>query len=135
VKSVLLYGCETWLVTSEIRRKIQTFVNRSLRYILRIWGPNIISNKGLWRVTDQEVINLEIRKIKFKWIGHTLRKEEGEIPKAALLWNPQGSRKRRRPKNSWRRSVIKEAGRSWNELRFLAADRQKWKELIDNLCS
>jgi len=30
---------------------------------------------------------------------------------------------------------IKEAGRSWNELRFLAADRQKWKGLIDNLCS
>ena len=27
VKSVLLYGCETWLVTSEIRRKIQIFVN------------------------------------------------------------------------------------------------------------
>jgi hypothetical protein len=26
-------------------------------------------------------------------------------------------------------------GRSWNELRFLVADRQKWKELIDNLCS
>ena len=37
VKSVLLYGCETSLVTSEIRRKIQTFVNRCLRYILRIW--------------------------------------------------------------------------------------------------
>ena len=64
-----------------------------------------------------------------------LRKEDGEISKVALLWNPQGSRKRGRPKNSWRRSVIKEAGRSWNELSFLAADRQKWKELIDNLCS
>ena len=76
-----------------------------------------------------------IRKRKFRWIGHTLRKEDGEIPKAALLWNPQGSRKRGRPKNSWRRSVIKEVGRSWKELRFLAADRQKWKELIDNLCS
>jgi hypothetical protein len=37
VKSVLLYGCETWLVASEIRRKTQTFVNRCLRYILRIW--------------------------------------------------------------------------------------------------
>jgi len=43
--------------------------------------------------------------------------------------------KRGRPRNSWRRSVIKEMGRSWNELRFLAADRQKWKGLIDNLCS
>jgi len=71
-------------------------------------------------------------KKKFRWIGHTLRKEDGEIPKAALLWNPQGNRKRGRPRNS-RRSVIKEAGRSWNELRFLAADRQKWKGLIDNL--
>ena len=63
------------------------------------------------------------------------RKEDGEVPKAALLWNPQGNRKRGRPKISWRRSVIKEAGRSWNELRFLAAIRQKWKGLIDNLCS
>jgi len=68
-------------------------------------------------------------------IDHTLRKEDGEIPKAALLWNPQGNKKRGRPTNSWRRSVIKEAGRSWNELRFLAADRQKWKGLTDNLCS
>jgi len=47
----------------------------------------------------------------------------------------KGNRKTGRPRNSWRRSVMKEAGRSWNELRFLAADRQKWKGLIDNLCS
>jgi hypothetical protein len=58
--------------------------------------------------TDQEGINLEIRKRKFSWIGHTLRKDDGEIPKAALLWNPRGSRKRGRPKNSWRRSVIED---------------------------
>jgi hypothetical protein len=57
------------------------------------------------------------------WIGHTLRKEDEEIPKAALQWNPQGSLKRRRPKNTRRRSVINEAGRSRNEPRFLAADR------------
>ena len=61
---------------------------------LKIWWPNIISNKDIWRVTDQEDINLEIRKRKFRWLGHTLRKEDGEISKAALLWNPQGCRKR-----------------------------------------
>jgi hypothetical protein len=55
-------------------------------------------------------------------IGHTLRKEDGEIPMGAFLWNPQGRRKRLRHKNRWRRSVIKEVGRSCNELRFLAAD-------------
>jgi hypothetical protein len=57
MRSVLLYGCETWLVTSEMRRKIQTFVNRCLRYILRIWWPKIISNKDLWRTMGQEDIN------------------------------------------------------------------------------
>jgi ribosomal 50S subunit-associated protein YjgA (DUF615 family) len=75
-------------------------------------------------------INLETRKRKFRWIGHTLRKEDGEIPKAALLWNPQGNRETGRPRNNWRRSVIKEGSRSWNALMFLPADRQKWKGLI-----
>jgi hypothetical protein len=87
VKSVLLCGCETWLVTIEIRQ-IRTFVNRCLRYILRIWWPNIISNKDLRNATGQEDINLEIGKRKFIRIGHTLRKQDGDIPKAALLWNP-----------------------------------------------
>jgi hypothetical protein len=57
----------------------------------------------LRKVTGQKDINLEIRKRKFRWIGYTLRKEDGEIPKADLLWNPQGNRKRGRLRNSWRR--------------------------------
>jgi len=39
--------------------------------------PNIISNKDLWKVTGQENINVEIRKRKFRWFGHTLRKDDG----------------------------------------------------------
>ena len=125
---------KTWLVTKDILRKLQTFVNRYLRYILRIWWPKIISNKDLWKVTRHEDINVEIRKRKLRWIGHKLRKEDGEIPKSALFWNPQGNRKSGRPRNSWRRSVNKGACRSWTELRFLAADRRKWKGFIDILC-
>ena len=97
MKSVLLYGCETWLVTKEIQHKIQTFVNRCLRYILRIWWPNIISNKDLWKVTGQEYINLEIRKRKFRWIVHTLRKEDGEIPnKGCPTLEPSGKQEERK---------------------------------------
>jgi hypothetical protein len=106
-----------------------------LDYILRIWWPKIIFNKDLRKVTRQEDINVEIRKRKFRRFGHTLRKEDGEIPNSALFWSPQGNRKRGRPRNGLRSSVNKEAGRSRNELSFLAADRRKWKGLIDNLCS
>jgi hypothetical protein len=71
-----------------------------------------MSDKDLRKATDQEDVNLEIGNREFGWIGHALRKEDGEIPKTALLWDPHGSSKRGRPKNIWRRSVIKEAGRS-----------------------
>ena len=94
MKSIFLYGCETCLVTKDIQRKLQTFVNRYLRYILRIWWPKIISNKDLWKVTRQEDINVEIRKIKFRWIGHTLRKEDWRDTKECTIL--ESSRKKGR---------------------------------------
>jgi hypothetical protein len=33
VKSVLLYGCEAWLVSTESQRKLQSFINQCPRYI------------------------------------------------------------------------------------------------------
>jgi hypothetical protein len=68
-------------------------------------------------------VHLEIKKRKFGCIGHILRKDNGEIPKTALQWNPQESRKTGRPKNIWGGSGIKKAGRSSDELSVLAADR------------
>jgi hypothetical protein len=38
-----------------------------------------------------------------------LRKEHDTIEKEVLNWNPQGQRKRGRPKQTWRRSVHNEA--------------------------
>jgi hypothetical protein len=84
VKSVLLYGCQTWLVTCDIRRKLQSFVNRCLRYIMKIWWPRVISNEKLWEMTGQINIKKEIRKRKFSWIRHILHKDDSEPCKAAL---------------------------------------------------
>ena len=36
VKSVLLYGSETWRETKSLSKKLQTFVNKCLRQILLI---------------------------------------------------------------------------------------------------
>ena len=38
VKSVLLYGCETWRATQGVINKRQVFVNRCLRKILKVDG-------------------------------------------------------------------------------------------------
>jgi hypothetical protein len=136
VKSVLLYGCQTWLVTCEIQRKLQSFVNRCLRYIVKIWWPKVISNEKLWEMNKQININKDIRKRKFGWIGHTLRKDDSELCKAALQWNPQCTRGRGRPRNLWRRTTLNESGKhSWSDLRFIARNREGWRRFVDNLCS
>jgi hypothetical protein len=65
---------------------------------------------------------LEIKRRKWRWIGHILRKPDGAIEKAALEWNPQGVRKRGRPKKTWRRTSEEEAmemGKTWGEVKRL----------------
>ena len=93
VKSVLLYGSETWSLTVANEARIQSFVNRCLRYILRVWWPNRIRNEELWEKTKQLPIGIQIKQRKWKWIGHTLRKDNANITRAALRWTPQGKRK------------------------------------------
>ena len=94
IKSVLLYGAETWRTTKNTTRKVQTFVNSCLRRILHIHWPNTISNADLWRHTNQLPAEDEIRRRRWRWIGHTLRKPANNITRQALSWNTQGKRKR-----------------------------------------
>lgn len=138
VKSVLLYGCETWKESAKLISKLQVFVNRCLRLILGIRWPNTISNAELRRRTGQEEVQTEIKRRKWRWVGHTLRKDDAEIPKTALTWNPQGQRRRGRPRKTWRTTVAQEAksiGKSWMELRHLAQDRDRWRRTVEALCS
>jgi hypothetical protein len=37
----------------------------------KFWCPRVTSNEKLWEVTGETNINMEIRKRKFGWTGHT----------------------------------------------------------------
>jgi hypothetical protein len=71
VKSILLYGAETWRTTKTALQKIQTFYSTCLRRILNIRWPERITNEELWRLAKQDPINMQIRRRKWGWIGHT----------------------------------------------------------------
>jgi hypothetical protein len=61
VKSVLLYGSETWRVTKTNTQKLQTFINRCRRNIRKIRWPEVVSNQQLWDRTRQNAIDYDIR--------------------------------------------------------------------------
>jgi hypothetical protein len=138
VKSVLLYECETCKVIAGLTSTLHTFVNRCLRRILNVRWPDMISNEDLWETTGEIPTGNQIKQRKWRWIGHTLRKPDGANEKQALEWNPQGRRKRGRPRQTWKRSVLEEAneaGKTWGELRGLASSRVRWRKFIEALCS
>ena len=138
VKSVLLYGSETWRVTKTNTHKLQTFINRCLRNILNIRWPEKISNEQLWDKTNQTPMETEIKKRKWSWIGHTLRKPASNTTRQALDWNPQGKRKVGRPRQTWRRSIeaeAKAAGMTWAELKRTSQNRVRWRSIVAALCS
>ncbi|VDP60781.1 unnamed protein product [Schistosoma curassoni] len=62
VKTVLLYGAETWRTTKAIIQKIQVFINNCLCKILQIHWPDTISNNLLWERRNQIPADEEIRK-------------------------------------------------------------------------
>jgi len=49
-----------------------------------------ITNEELQRITKQKPPEIQIKRRKWNWIGHTLRKEAGATEKTALDWKPQG---------------------------------------------
>ena len=119
VKSVLLYGVETWRTTKASMKKIQTFINQCLRNILGFHWPEKISNENLWARAQQNLVEEDIRRRRWRWLGHTLHKPPSSIGRQTLNWNSQGQRKRGRPRNTWRRELekdIKRTGHAWKQL-------------------
>ena len=138
VRSVLLYAAETWRTNRKIESRLRGFEGRCLRRILRIHWEQHITNKEISRRTGIDNIVDEVKRRRWRWLGHVLRMAKTRHPHAALRWAPPGKRRRGRPLGTWRRTVedeMKAEGKTWNELRWLAQDRVGWRRLVGALCS
>ena len=132
VVPVLLYGSSTWKVTKSIR---------CLRSIFHIYWPNTISNMNLLKMANMRQIHVIIKRHKWAWIGHTLRKDESSVARPAMQRNPLDGigRKKRRPWQTWRRTVerdCKNVKKTWSDLKQLAKSRVRWKVgVVNALCT
>jgi hypothetical protein len=67
---------------------------------MKIKWTDKITNEELWTITQQKSTENQIKR-KWNWNGKTLCKETGAVEKITLDWNPQGYRRRVRPKRMW----------------------------------
>ena len=136
VVPVLAYGCETWKMNKADNKMLNIFQNKCLRKILRVRWEDHTSTEELLAIekANDKPLRNEVKKRKWKMIGHILREDRNNITSVAMTWEPEGKRKRGRLKTTWRRTVEKERNkigwRSWEEARMAAANQEKWKKSV-----
>ena len=123
---------ECWRMTETDLRKLETFQNKCLRQIHKIYYPNMITNVELHERSGVVSMESTIAKRRLKMVGHINRMRPERAPKITLRWTPlQGRRKR--PNITWRRTVEKDLSRlelTWGEASTLAQERRKWRSLL-----
>ena len=62
VRPVLLYGCETWKITKNDERKLNSFQCKCLRRILRIRWQQRMTNKRVVETAEINEISCEVRR-------------------------------------------------------------------------
>ena len=132
IRSVLLYSCECWQMTKTDEKKLDAFLHKSLRRILKIYWPMRITNKEIRARAGMETISKQVARRRWTWLGHVLRMDHHSHPRIALTWVPEGKRKRGRPRETWRRTVereLKKKGlRTWAAAASAAEDRPAWRQ-------
>ena len=133
--SLLTYGSETWVLSKQDEHRLSIFECKILR---RIYGP--LMDRGSWRIrTNQELYQLcgENDIVKFCMLSrlrcarHVIRQDHGDLSRRALLSEPGGNRRRRRPRLRWEDGVEEDVARlGCRNWKIVALNREGWTKLF-----
>jgi hypothetical protein len=109
-EAVLLYGCETWLLTLREERRLRVYENRVLR---GIFGAKRYEVTGEWRKLHNEILNdlycspniVRVRKYRMRWAGNVGRMGEGRNIYRVLVAKVEGKRPLGRPRRRWKDDI------------------------------
>ena len=107
VLPVLLYGCETWTLTSELRRKLNAFGTSALRMVYGYRLTDHVRNDWLLADAQMRQVTCIVRERQLRQFGHVARFPEADPVRRALsVGDPVGSRRPvGRPRHTWLRQV------------------------------
>ena len=130
IRSVLLYGAESWPLTQRLEKSILSCDRRMLRFLAgvslrdRVNSVEVARRCGLREISDMARVR------RLLWYGHVHRRGEGEPLSVVRDWQVEGRRPRGRPKKSWSKTV-EEDMRLLGIDEALASDRRRWREVVN----
>ena len=106
---VVLYGCETWSLTSREERRLRVSENRVLR---RMFEPKRDEVTREWRKLHNEELNdlyspniFRVIKSRIRWAEHVARMGEERGVYRSFVGKPEGKRPLGRPGRIWEDNI------------------------------
>ena len=124
VESILLNGCEFWVMNSAAVKKVDDTYTRMLRRVKNISWRDRLSNAQLYSQIPK--LSTIVKRRRLALAGHVAR--HNEPAKALLFWTPEECRRKGRPNIKLKDVLHEDTGLTSNELRTAMADRQIWRK-------
>ncbi len=134
--TVLLYGCESWVMSKNMENKINAFATSCYRIMLNIKRTDHVSNANIYAITNTEPLVNSVRSRQLRFLGHILRLHEEELRKRYAFYTPpHGKRRPGRQRTSYLSYIQKLLGDTDNWLNLdaitaLAMDRSVWRSFV-----
>ena len=138
VTSTFLYACETWTLTAELERRIQTFEMRCYRKIFGISFRDKITNEDVRNRVRADIgphddLLSIVKTRKLRWYGHVTR-ATGRANTIMQGTVPDGRRRGRQKKKKKKKTLARQHqgmdGAASRQGPRLAEDRDGWRKII-----
>ena len=130
---VVMYGCESWVLRKEDRRRIDAFELWCWRRLLRIpWVERRTNTWVLNKVKPQQTLESRISNMLLKYTGHVMR-ADGSLEKDILTGKMEGRVRRGRPRMSYWDKIKELSGMKPGEVADAVRDRNRWRKTVDNV--
>ena len=131
IRSVLLYGAETWALTDRLVNVLRSCDRRMLRYMagVRWQDAHGRSSSKVAEMCGVEDVAVKIRQRRLRWYGHVRRSQEESILREVEELAVGGRRPVGRPRKTW----IKCVREDMELMRIdedLVQDREQWRSVI-----
>ena len=131
VVSILLYGCTTWTLTKQLKKKLDGNYTRILRAILNKSWRQLPTGHKLYGHLPPITKTIQVRRTRHA--GHCWRSMD-ELISDVLLWTPAyGQAKAGRQARTHIQQLCEDMGCSPEDLPEAMNDREKWRERVRDI--